>query len=292
MDSKLKLGIPKGSLELATIKLFDQAGWKITTRSRHYFPTINDDELSCKLVKSKELGPYVESGVLDCGLTGQDWIIENNSDVEEVCGLNYSKASDQGCRWVLIVKNDSPVRSIQDLAGKTIVTELMDFTQRYLKEHNIDATVQHSWGATEAKVVEGLADAAVEITETGSTIRAHGLRIVEDLLHTHTVFVANKQAMLDPWKRKKIENIALMLESAMAARDKVLLKLNAPTDKLDKIVAVLPSLHAPTINRLHGENWVAVETVISRLQTRELIPQLKAAGAEGILELNLMKLVG
>jgi len=253
---------------------------------------MNDKELSCKLVKSKELGPYVESGVLDCGLTGQDWIIENNSDVEEICGLNYSKASDQGCRWVLIVKNDSPIQSIKDLTGKTIVTELMDFTMRYLKEHKVEATVQHSWGATEAKVVEGLADAAVEITETGTTIRAHGLRIVEDLLHTHTVFVANRQALLDPWKRKKIENIALMLESAMAARDKVLLKLNAPTDRLDAIVGVLPSLHAPTINRLHGENWVAVETVINRLQTRELIPQLKAVGAEGILELNLTKLVG
>ncbi len=292
MGSKLKLGIPKGSLENATIKLFEQAGWKITTRSRHYFPTVDDAELSCKLVKSKELGPYVESGVLDCGLTGQDWIIENNSDVEEICGLNYSKASDQGCRWVLIVRNDSPVQSIQDLAGKTIVTELMGFTQRYLAEQGIKATVRHSWGATEAKVVEGLADAAVEITETGTTIRAHGLRIVEDLLHTHTVFVANRQAMADPWKRKKIENIALMLESAMAAREKVLLKLNAPTENLAQIVAVLPSLHAPTINRMHEDDWVAVETVVSRLQTRELIPQLKAAGAEGILELNLAKLVG
>ena len=292
MSSKLKLGIPKGSLEESTLKLFEQAGWKITTRSRHYFPTVNDAELSCKLVKSKELGPYVESGVLDCGLTGQDWIIENNSDVEEICGLNYSKASDQGCRWVLIVKNDSPVQSIQDLAGKSIVTELMGFTQRYLEERGIDASVQHSWGATEAKVVEGLADAAVEITETGTTIRAHGLRIVEDLLHTHTVFVANREAMQDPWKRRKIENIALMLESAMAAREKVLLKLNVATDQLDRIVDILPSLHAPTINRLHGDDWVAVETVVSRLKTRELIPQLKAAGAEGILELNLTKLVG
>ncbi len=291
MSQKLKLGLPKGSLESSTIKLFDQAGWKITTRSRHYFPTVNDEELSLKLIKSKELGPYVESGVLDCGLTGQDWIMESNADVEEICGLNYSKASDQACRWVLIVKNDSPVQSIEDLAGKTIVTELMGFTQRYLEEKNISATVQHSWGATEAKVVEGLADAAVEITETGTTIRAHGLRIVEDLLHTHTVFVANKAAMKDSFKRQKIENIALMLQSAMAARDKVLLKLNAPTDKLENIVAVLPSLHAPTINRLHGDDWVAVETVISRLQTRDIIPQLRAAGAEGILELNLTKLV-
>lgn len=292
MQPKLKLGIPKGSLETSTLNLFDQAGWKIATRSRHYFPTVNDNELSCKLVKSKELGPYVESGVLDCGLTGQDWIIENNSDVEEICGLNYSKATDQGCRWVLIVKNDSPVQSIQDLTGKIVVTELVDYTRRYLKEHGVDATVQHSWGATEAKVVEGLAEAAVEITETGTTIRAHGLRIVEDILNTHTVFVANKEAMQDPWRRKKIENIALMLESAMAARDKVLLKLNAPTSKLDAIVALLPSLHAPTINHLHGGDWVAVEAVVSRLLTRDLIPQLKAAGGEGILELGLSKLIG
>ena len=292
MQPKLKLGIPTGSLQTSTLNLFDQAGWKITTRSRHYFPTVNDDELSCKLVKSKELGPYVESGVLDCGLTGQDWIIENKSDVEEICGLNYSKATDQGCRWVLIVKNDSPVQSIQDLSGKIVVTELVDFTRRYLKEHGVDATVQHSWGATEAKVVEGLAEAAVEITETGTTIRAHGLRIVEDILHTHTVFVANKEAMQDPWRRQKIETIALMLESAMAARDKVLLKLNAPTAKLGAIVALLPSLHAPTINHLHDGDWVAVEAVVSRLQTRDLIPQLKAAGGEGILELGLSKLVG
>lgn len=292
MTQKLKLGIPTGSLEASTIKLFDQAGWKISIRARHYFPSVNDDELSCKLVKSKELGPYVESGVLDCGLTGQDWIIENNSDVEEICSLNYSKASDQGCRWVVIVRNDSPIQTIEDLQGKTVATELMGYTQRFLKEKNIEANVQHSWGATEAKVVEGLADAAVEITETGSTIRAHGLRIVGDLLHTHTVFVANKQALLDPFKRKKIENIALMLESAMAARDKVLLKLNAPIEKLDDITKVLPSLHAPTINRLQTDDWIAIETVISRSQTRDLIPLLKAAGAEGILELNLTKLVG
>ncbi|MEE9446855.1 MAG: ATP phosphoribosyltransferase [Arenicellales bacterium] len=291
MAEKLKLGIPKGSLESSTIKLFDQAGWKISTRSRHYFPTVNDKTLSCKLIKSKELGPYVESGVLDCGLTGQDWILESNADVVEVCGLNYSKASDQACRWVLIVKNDSDIQSIQDLEGKTVATELMGFTQKFFADKNIKVDVQHSWGATEAKVVEGLADAAVEITETGTTIRAHGLRIVEDLLHTHTVFVANKAAMKDPWKRQKIENIALMLESAMAARDKVLLKLNAPTAKLDNIVAALPSLHAPTINRLHGDDWVAVETVVKREDTRDLIPQLKAAGAEGILELNLAKLV-
>ncbi len=291
MSNPLKLGIPKGSLEDATIDLFRQAGWNIRTKSRHYFPTVNDSDLSCKLIKSKEMGPYVEAGILDCGLTGQDWILESKSNVEEICGLNYSKASNQGCRWVLIVKQDSDIKSVEDLTGKTIATELTDFTTQFLKQRNIDAKVQFSWGATEAKVVEGLADAAVEITETGTTIKEHGLRIVEDVLHTHTVFVANKAAMQDPFKRNKINNIALMLESAMAARKNVLLKMNAPTSALESIVEVLPSLQAPTINHLHDKEWVAIETVVPRLSTRELIPSLKAAGAEGILEVNLNKLV-
>lgn len=291
MANKLKLGIPTGSLQSSTLQLFEQAGWKISTRARNYFPSVNDDELICKLVKAKEMGQYVQSGVLDCGLTGHDWIIENQNDVEQISALNYSKASNQSCRWVLIVKEDSPIQSIQDLNDKTIVTELVGYTGRYLKEHQVNATVLHSWGATEAKVVEGLADAAIEITETGTTIRAHGLRIVEDILHTQTVFVANKEALKDPSKKQKIDNIKLMLQSAMAARQKVLLKLNAPTNKLEDIIKVLPSLHAPTINRLHDINWTAVETVINRAQTRDLIPQLKAAGAEGILELNLTKLV-
>ncbi|MFT5274790.1 MAG: ATP phosphoribosyltransferase [Saprospiraceae bacterium] len=291
MSKQLKLGIPKGSLESATIDLFKQAGWNIRTKSRHYFPTVNDEDLSCKLIKSKEMGPYVEAGVLDCGLTGQDWILESKSDVIEVCGLNYSKASNQACRWVLIVPQNSDIHSIEDLNGKTVATELTDFTTAYLKDRNIDAKVQFSWGATEAKVVEGLADAAVEITETGTTIKEHGLRIVEDLLRTHTVFVANKAAMEDPFKREKINNIALMLESAMAARQNVLLKMNAPTAALEKIVEALPSLQAPTVNHLHNQEWVAIETVVPRISTRELIPNLKAAGAEGILEVNLNKLV-
>lgn len=287
----LKLGIPKGSLENATIDLFKQAGWNISTKSRHYFPSVDDEELSCKLIKSKEMGPYVEAGVLDCGLTGQDWILENKSDVVKICGLNYSKASNQACRWVLIVKQDSDIQTVEDLNGKTVATELTGFTTGFLKERNIDATVQLSWGATEAKVVEGLADAAVEITETGITIKEHGLRIVADLLHTHTVFVANKSAMEDPFKRDKINNIALMLESAMAARKNVLLKMNAPTKALEAIVEALPSLQAPTVNPLHDQDWVAIETVVPRISTRELISELKATGAEGILEVNLNKLV-
>lgn len=291
MSTQLKLGIPKGSLESSTIRLFEQAGWRIQTKSRNYFPAVNDAELACKLVKAKELGPYVEAGTLDCGLTGQDWIRETQADVDEICGLNYSKASNQSCRWVLVVPENSPIQSIKDLNGKTVATELVGYTTQYLKDHNIDAKVQFSWGATEAKVVEGLADAAVEITETGTTIRAHGLRIVEDILLTHTVFVANKKAMQDDWKRNKIQNIALMLQSAMAGREKVLLKMNAPVSQVEKIVAQLPSLHSPTVNELHGGDWVAIETVVPRLATRDLIPALKTAGAEGILEIQLNKIV-
>ncbi len=291
MSNKLKIGIPKGSLESATIKLFAQAGWTIQTKSRNYFPAVNDPELACKLIKSKELGPYVESGILDCGLTGQDWIQETKANVEEICGLEYSKASDQACRWVLIVRNDSDIKTIADLEGKTVATELVDFTEQYLKDNKIDANVQFSWGATEAKVVEGLADAAVEITETGSTIRANGLRIVADLLNTHTVLVANHESMKDTWKRQKIQNIALMLQSAMTAREKVMLKMNAPATQTDEIVALLPSLHAPTVNHLHGGDWVAIETVVNQIETRELIPALKNVGAEGILEVNLNKMI-
>jgi len=291
MSEILKLGIPKGSLETATLELFSQAGWNINTRSRNYFPSINDHEINCSLVRSQEMGPYVASGTLDAGLTGQDWIQETGADVEIVTELVYSKASDQPCRWVLIVKNDSEIQSVQDLEGKTVSTELMQFTRRYLEEQGITANVQFSWGATEAKVVEGLADAAVEITETGSTIRAHGLRIVADLLFTHTVLVANKEAMRDAWKKQKIENIALLLNSALLARDKVLLKMNVSARDLETIVSVLPSLHAPTINKLSDENWLAVETVVSKNEVREMIPVLKRAGAEGILEFELRKMV-
>lgn len=291
MSNILKLGIPKGSLETATLDLFSQAGWNINTRSRNYFPSINDQEINCALVRSQEMGPYVANATLDVGLTGQDWIEETGADVEVVSELVYSKASDQPCRWVLIVKNESEIQSVEDLEGKTVSTELMEFTKRYLKDRGVKADVQFSWGATEAKVVEGLADAAVEITETGSTIRAHGLRIVCDLLHTHTVLVANKQALRDPWKKQKIENIALLLQSALLARDKVLLKMNVSSDDIDDIAKVLPSLHAPTINKLYDEGWLAVETVVGKDEVRELIPVLKRAGAEGILEFELRKMV-
>ncbi len=283
----LKLGIPKGSLESATVDLFDQAGWAIRSRSRNYFPSIDDDEITCALVRSQEMGPYVAGGTMDAGLCGIDWVKDTHADVEVVCDLVYSKASDQSARWVLVVTQDSPIEKVEDLEGKVISTELVNYTRQYLEARGIDATVEFSWGATEAKVVEGLADAAVEITETGTTIKAHGLRIVCDLLHTHTVLIANKDALADPWKKAKIDQIALMLQSALAARHRVLLKMNAPTEFLDEVTALLPSLHAPTVNSLTDSDWVAIETVVERREVRNLIPKLRAAGAEGILELDL-----
>ncbi len=291
MSKHLKLGIPKGSLESATTELFSRAGWNITARARNYFPSIDDPEIKCALVRSQEMGTHIANGTIDAGLTGQDWIEETGADVEVISHLMYSKSSDNPCRWVLIVDRNSDIHSLEDLRGKRIATELVHFTKRFLQSRGIDATVEFSWGATEAKVVEGLADAAVEITETGSTIRAHGLRIVCDLLHTHTVFVANRKTLADPWKKRKIDEIALLLESALAARDKVLLKMNVSSEGIEEVVKKLPSLHAPTINRLYGEEWFALETVVARGEVRDLVPALKAAGAEGILEFELRKLV-
>jgi len=290
--TKLRLGIPKGSLENSTIGLFDQAGWRISQRSRNYYPDVDDPELSCALVRAQEMAPYVANGTLDLGLTGLDWILETEAEVEEICTLTYSKSSDQASRWVLVVPRESPVQSVTDLQGKKIATELVGFTRRYLTEHGVDATVEFSWGATEAKVVEGLVDAVVEITETGSTIRAHGLRIVEDLLYTETRLIANPQALQDPWKRAKIDQIALMLQAALAARHKVALKLNVRARNLDAVVTLLPSLHAPTVSHLYDRKWLAVETVVDTRAMRDLVPKLRAAGAEGILEYELRKIVG
>lgn len=288
---QLKLGIPKGSLESSTISLFEQAGWTISPRSRNYFPSINDPEINCALVRSQEMAPYVANGTLDLGLTGHDWILETEADVELVSELVYSKSSDQPCRWVLVVPKDSPIQSVQDLNGKKIATELVGFTKRYLQQQGVEAQVEFSWGATEAKVVEGLVDAVVEITETGSTIKAHGLRIVCDILHTETRLIANKTAMADPWKRQKIEQIAMLLKAALTARQKVALKMNAPAASLDDIVSILPSLHAPTVSPLFDQDWLAVETVVDARAIRDLIPKLKSAGAEGILEYELKKMV-
>lgn len=290
---QLKLGIPKGSLEAATLSLFKQADWHISPRSRNYFPSINDPDISCALVRSQEMAPYVANGTLDLGLTGHDWILETESEnaVEEICELVYSKSSDQPCRWVLVVPKDSPIQSIEDLEGKKISTELVSFTRRYLAQKGVNATVEFSWGATEAKVVEGLVDAVVEITETGSTIRAHGLRIVCDILHTETRLIANREAMQDPRKRAKIDQIATLLQAALRACKKVALKMNVPANQLEQIVGMLPSLHAPTVSHLFDQEWLAVETVVNMGEVRDLIPRLKAAGAEGILEYELRKMV-
>ena len=289
--SQIKLGIPKGSLEQATIQLFAQAGWEIRASSRNYFPTIDDPEIRCALVRAQEMATYVASGVLDLGLTGLDWILETGADVEEVCELVYSKSSDQPARWVLVVPQDSPVQRVEDLEGKRVATELVQFTRRYLAERGVNASVEFSWGATEGKAAEGLVDAIVEITETGSTIRAHGLRIVTELLRTHTRLIANRGALADPWKRAKIDQLALLLQAALNARHKVVLSMNVPSGSLDAVVGMLPSLHAPTVNHLYDRAWVAVETVVDSRQVRDLIPRLRAAGAEGILEYALRKIV-
>ncbi len=287
----LRLGLPKGSLEQSTLALFEQAGWKISPNYRNYYPGVDDPELSCVLVRAQEMAPYVASGTLDLGLTGLDWILETQVEVEEICTLTYSKSSEQPSRWVLVVPKDSPINSVADLQGKKVATELLGFTKRYLAERGIEASVEFSWGATEAKVVEGLVDAVVEITETGSTIRAHGLRIVEELLVTETRLIANPQARRDPWKRAKIDQIALMLQAALAARHKVALKLNVKAEDLDRVVGLLPSLHAPTVSHLYDRSWLAVETVVDARIVRDLVPRLRVAGAEGILEYALRKMV-
>nr|MBP6243245.1 ATP phosphoribosyltransferase [Chromatiaceae bacterium] len=283
--------LPKGSLEQSTLALFEQAGWKISPNYRNYYPAVDDPDLSCVLVRAQEMAPYVASGTLDLGLTGLDWILETQAEVEEICALTYSKSSEQPSRWVLVVPKDSPINSVADLQGKKIATELLGFTKRYLADRGIEASVEFSWGATEAKVVEGLVDAVVEITETGSTIRAHGLRIVEELLVTETRLIANPQARQDPWKRAKIDQIALMLQAALAARHKVALKLNVKAEDLDRVVGLLPSLHAPTVSHLYDRSWLAVETVVDARIVRDLVPRLRVAGAEGILEYALRKMV-
>ena len=288
---KLKIGIPKGSLENATIELFKKSGWKITTSSRSYFPSIDDDELTCVLVRAQEMPRFVENGSLDVALTGKDWILENNSIVEVVCDLIYSKTTARPARWVLVVKDDSPIKRLEDLEGKKIYTELVGFTRNYFSSRNINVEVEFSWGATEAKVVEGLADAIVEVTETGSTIKAHGLKILYDLLETNTQLIANKESWQDPWKKEKIEPIALLLQGALRADGMVGLKMNVPKDKLEAIVKLLPSITAPTISNLYQSDWFSVETVIAEKLVRELMPKLLKTGAEGIIEYSLNKII-
>lgn len=288
---KLKLGIPKGSLEKATIDLFKKSGWNILTSSRSYFPGIDDPELSCSLVRAQEMPRFVENGILDLGLTGKDWVLENESDVVVVDDLVYSKATAKPARWVLVVKDDSPLKNLEDLKGKKIYTELVNYTKRYFKQRNINVDVEFSWGATEGKVVEGLCEAIVEVTETGSTIKAHGLKIIHDLLETNTQLIANKVAWAVPWKQEKIKQIALLLKGALRADGMVGLKLNVPKEKLDAVIGVLPSLTAPTIANLYHKEWFSVETVISESKVRELVPKLLNEGAEGIIEYALNKII-
>lgn len=288
---KLKLGIPKGSLESTTIDLFRKAGWKITTSSRSYFPSIDDATIRCMLVRAQEMAQYVESGALDVGLTGKDWIMENNSSVQVVEDLVYSKASFQPTRWVIAVPHDSSIRTPQDLHGKRIATELVGYTRRYFAERNIDVEVEFSWGATEAKAAEGLVDAIVEVTESGSTIRAHGLTIIHELFTSNPQLIANRSAWENPEKKEKIEQISLLLTGALTAEAKVGIKMNVSKEKLDHVVSMLPSLTAPTVSPLYKTEWFAVESVISESTVRELIPQLMKNGAVGIIEYPLNKII-
>ncbi len=287
----LKLGIPKGSLEENTVDIFKRAGWRITYDSRSYFPDIDDPEMTCSLVRAQEMSRYVEDGTLDLGLTGIDWIMENASDVVVAQDLIYSKVSMRQARWVLVVRGDSPYQKIEDMEGKKISTELVNFTKKYFAEKNINVQVEFSWGATEAKVVEGLVDAVVEVTETGSTIKANKLRIIHELMKTNTQLIANRAAWEDPWKRKKIEQIKTMLIGSLQAMGKVGLKLNVSKENLEKVMSLIPSLKSPTVSSLSSQEWYAVESIVNAKGMRELIPLLLEAGAEGIIEYPLNKVV-
>ena len=290
MSGLLKLGIPAGSLQEATRELFEKAGYTIRFYSRSYYPTIDDHEIDCMMVRAQEMARYVEQGVLDAGITGRDWVIETGADVCEICELRFSKVSRKPVRWVLCVPNESSVRTVADLEGKRIATEAVRVTEAYLKRHGVNALVEFSWGATEAKPPR-LADAIVEVTETGSSIRANNLRIVDDVLTSTPRLIANHPTMNDPWKVAKLENIALMLRSCLAAEGKVGLMLNAHSENLDTITALLPALQTPTVSKLSEGGWVALNTIIDESIVRTLIPKLKAAGARGIVEYAINKII-
>ncbi|RJX30571.1 MAG: ATP phosphoribosyltransferase [Desulfarculus sp.] len=291
MNQPLKLGIPKGSLQEATVRLFARAGWRINVNGRSYFPEIDDPDIACSLCRAQEMSRYVAAGTLDAGITGMDWIKENDSDVAYVAELVYSKVSARPARWVLAVAKDAPYKRPEDLAGRRIATEMVNFTQRYFAEAGIPVEVHFSWGATEAKVVNGLADAIVEVTETGSTIKAHGLRIIAELMQSTTQLIANKQAWAEPDKRKKIEQLALLLKGALVAEKLVAIKMNVPKDKMQAVVGALPSLNAPTVAPLFNSDWFSVETVVEEAVVRDLIPRLMEKGAEGIIEYSLNKVI-
>lgn len=291
MSQKLKLGIPKGSLQEATIGLFRRSGWSINVNSRSYFPEINDELIECAICRAQEMSRYVENETLDAGLTGKDWIAENNSDVHVVADLVYSKVSARPARWVVAVPYDSEIKRLEDLAGKKIATELVAYTRRYFDERGVAVTIEFSWGATEAKVVSGLADAIVEVTETESTIKAHGLRIIHEMMKTNTQLIANHRAWENPEKRKKIEQIALLLKGALRGEKMVGIKMNVPQDRMDHVVAMLPSLKSPTVAPLYRSTYYSVEIMVDRAIVRDLIPRLLENGAEGIIEYPLNKVV-
>ena len=286
----LKLGIPKGSLEEATVNLFGKAGYAIKIKSRSYFPSIDDDEIECMLIRAQEIARYVENGVLDAGLTGKDWIQENRADVVEIADLVYSKTSSRPVRWVLAVPNESPIQSIKDLQGKRIATEAVNMTTDYLKKYGVTADVEFSWGATEVKPPK-LVDAIVEITETGSSLKANNLRIIETLMESNTKFIMNKEAFDNPWKKKKVERLVLMLQSAMAANGKVGLMMNVPKNKLNDVMKILPEGKKPTIAELTDSNWMDLTVILEEKLVREIAPDLKAIGVEDIVEYSINKII-
>jgi ATP phosphoribosyltransferase len=286
----VRLGLPKGSLQDSTLNLMAKAGWKVSSSSRSYLPRSDDPELELRLIRAQEISRYVEHGYLDAGITGADWIAENNSDVQVVCEIAYSKQTTNPARWVLAVPNDSPIKSVKDLQGKHIATELVGHTRRWLEQHGVKAEVEFSWGATEVKAPE-LVDAIVDITETGSSLRANNLRIVDTLCTSFPQLIANKKSWKNSWKQKKIETLAMLLRGALAAEEKVGLKMNVPRANLDALLKNLPSLRNPTISPLSQDGWVAIETIADERIVREIIPQLKAAGAEGIIEYPLNKVI-
>ncbi|MCB9799318.1 MAG: ATP phosphoribosyltransferase [Candidatus Omnitrophica bacterium] len=287
---KLKIAIPKGSLQEATCGLFKRAGFSISVSSRSYFPSVDDSELEVILFRPQEMARYIEDGVVDCGLTGHDWIVENNSSVQELCELQYSKQTKNPVRWVLAVHNDSKFKSVKDLKGKKVVTELVGVTKRYLKKNKVNAEVEFSWGATEVKPPH-LADAIVEATETGSSLRANNLKIIDVVLTSVPKFIANKDSYRDSWKRKKMENIVMLLQGAIRAQEKVGLKVNVPEKHLKEVLAILPALKEPTVSTLANKGWYDIDTVIDESVVREIVPALKKAGASGIVEYPLNKVI-
>ena len=286
----LKLGIPKGSLEEATVKLFGKAGYAIKIKSRSYFPTIDDDEIECMLIRAQEIARYVADGILDAGLTGKDWILENRVDVEDMADLVYSKQSSRPIRWVLAVPNDSAINSVKDLEGKRIATEAVNMTVDYLKKHGVTANVEFSWGATEVKPPR-LADAIVEVTETGSSLRANNLRILDTIMESNTKFIMNKDAFKDDWKRDKVNRIVLLLKGAMAANTKVGIMMNVPKEHLEAVRKILPQSMKPTLSELTDKDWVALNVIMEETLVRQILPDLKQAGAEDIVEYPLNKII-